>query len=125
MKINLNITKNAQAKGMESLKSGNENLGYWLLERLKIRDPLLVIAIKNYVEGVKIIIPQARKIINEQKKLMPKYYKNSFYKRINSYSAGYSGCSYQATNQLASQIAKSLVGFQQTGKRKKSWASPF
>jgi hypothetical protein len=82
------------------------------LERLKIRDPSSTMAIKNYIEGAELITPQARKIIDEQKKLMPKFYNNSYSKRRNSYSSGYSGYSIQTANQLASQIARSLTGFQ-------------
>jgi hypothetical protein len=43
---------------------------------------------------------------------MPKFYNNSYSKRRNSYSSGYSGYSIQTANQLASQIARSLTGFQ-------------
>jgi hypothetical protein len=61
------------------------------LERLKIRDPSSATAIKNYIEKTEIITPQTKKIIDEQKKLIPKYYKNSFYKKKNSYNTGYLG----------------------------------
>jgi hypothetical protein len=43
---------------------------------------------------------------------MPKFYNNSYSRRRNLYSCGYSGCNIQTANQLANQIAKSLTGFQ-------------
>jgi hypothetical protein len=122
MEIDLDMAGNTQAKGMEALENGDADLGHWHLansmefirnahslanlERLKIKDPSSTTAIKNYVEGAELITPQARKIIDEQMKLVPKFYKNSYSRRRNSYSSGYSA------NQLASQIAKSLTGFQ-------------
>jgi hypothetical protein len=39
---------------------------------------LTATAIKNYIEKAEIITPQASEIIDEQKKLIPKYYKNSY-----------------------------------------------
>jgi hypothetical protein len=78
MEINLDMAGNAQAKGIEALENGDADLGHWHLansmefirnahslanlERLKIRDPSSVMAIKNYVEGAELITPQARKI---------------------------------------------------------------
>jgi hypothetical protein len=66
-----------------------------LICSLRKINPSSATAIKNYVEGAEIITPQARKIIDEQKKLMPKFYKNSYFRRRNSYSSNYSGYSIQ------------------------------
>jgi hypothetical protein len=41
------------------------------LERVKITDSSSTNAIKSYVDGVELISPRAKKIIDEQKKLMP------------------------------------------------------
>jgi hypothetical protein len=71
------------------------------LERLKLRDPSSANAIKNHIEGADLISPQMKSIIDSEKKLAPKYYQNSNYKRRNSYNYGNSNY----TNQLASQIA--------------------
>jgi hypothetical protein len=38
-------------------------------------------AVKNYIEGAEIITPQAKKIIDDQKKSISKFYKN-FYNNI-------------------------------------------
>jgi hypothetical protein len=57
----------------------NHSLDY--LERIRIRINSLANTIKSYVDGVELISPQAKKIINEQKKLMPKHYQNPYYKR--------------------------------------------
>jgi hypothetical protein len=100
MEINLDMAGNTQAKGIQALEGGDADLGHWhlansmefirnahslaKLEKLKIRDPSSSTAIKNYVESGEIITPQARKIIEEQKKLMPKFYKNSYSRRRNS-----------------------------------------
>jgi hypothetical protein len=74
IEINVDMTGNAQVKGIEALKSGDSELensmefirnAHYLanLERLEIRDLFSTIVIKNYVEGAEIITPQARKII--------------------------------------------------------------
>jgi hypothetical protein len=50
-----------------------------------------------------------KQIIENQKKLMPRNYQNSFYKRRNSYSYSGSNYSTQMASQIAAQIAKTLV----------------
>jgi hypothetical protein len=62
------------------------------LERLRIRDSVSANAVKNYIDGAELISPQMKSIIDQQKKLMPKNYQNSYYRRRNSYS--YSGSNY-------------------------------
>jgi hypothetical protein len=47
-----------------------------------------------------------KQIIDQQKKLMPKNYQNSFYRRRNSYSYGNSNYSNQMASQIAAQIPK-------------------
>jgi hypothetical protein len=48
-------------------------------------------------------------IIDQHKKLMPKYYQNSYYKRRNLYSYGNSNYSNQMASQIASQLAKTFI----------------
>jgi hypothetical protein len=50
-----------------------------------------------------------KSIIESQKKLAPKYFQNSFYKRRNSYSYGNSNYSNQMPSQIASQLAKTFI----------------
>jgi hypothetical protein len=50
-----------------------------------------------------------KQIIDNQKKLMPRNYQNSYYKRRNLYSYSDSNYSNQIASQIAAQIAKTLV----------------
>jgi hypothetical protein len=68
------------------------------LKRIKIPDPTAANAVKSYIDGAELLSPQMKQITENQKKLMPRNYQNSYYKRRNSYS--YSGSNYN--NQLAS-----------------------
>jgi hypothetical protein len=88
-------------KAMESIQQGERDLGFWHLqnpsdfmrdghaltnfERLRIRDSVSANAVKNYIDGVELISFQMRSIIDQQKKLMPKYHQNSYYKKRNLY----------------------------------------
>jgi hypothetical protein len=85
-------------KALESFEQTEPDLGYWHLqnssdfirnghalanlERLKIRDPTSTNAIKNYIDGAELISPQMKPIIDQNKKLMPKYYQNSYSNKI-------------------------------------------
>jgi hypothetical protein len=51
------------------------------LERLRLRDSASTNTIKNYINKTKLISPQMKTTINQQKKLIPKYYQNSYYKK--------------------------------------------
>jgi hypothetical protein len=53
-----------------------------------------------------------KSIIDQQKKLMPKYYQNSYYKRRNSYSYGSSNYNTQMASQIAAQITITFVANQ-------------
>jgi hypothetical protein len=125
LEINLDLAANAQMKAIEAIEQNHKNLGYWCLqnasdfirnnhtlpnlERLKIRDPSSANAVKNYVDGAELISPQMKSIIDSQKKLMPKYYQNSFYRRRISYSYGSSNYSNQMASQITSQLAKTFI----------------
>jgi hypothetical protein len=79
------------------------------LKRIEIRDFMASNAVKSYIDGAELISPQMKQIIENQKKLMPRNYQNSFYKRRNSYSYSGSNYSNQLDSQIAAQIAKSLM----------------
>jgi hypothetical protein len=55
-------------------------------ERLRIRDSASDNPVKNYIDGAELISPQMKMIIDQQKKLMLKYYQN--YKRRSPYGYG-------------------------------------
>jgi hypothetical protein len=57
----------------------------WLI---RLRDISSTNVIRSYIEGAELISPQAKKIIDKQKNLMPKHYQNSYYKRRNSFGYG-------------------------------------
>jgi hypothetical protein len=125
IEINFDLATNAQLKALEAFEQADPDVGYWHiknssefirnahalsnLERLKIRDPSSANAIKNHIEGADLISPQMKSIIDSQKKLTPKYYQNSYYKRRNSYNYGNSNSNNQLASQIASQIAKTFV----------------
>jgi hypothetical protein len=102
IEVNLAAAGNAQVKALEAFDQADPDVGYWHLknsadfirnahalsnlERLKIRDSGSANAIKNHIDGAELISPQIKVIIDQNKKLMPKYYQNSYYKRRNSYN---------------------------------------
>jgi hypothetical protein len=98
------------------------------LERIVLTNSSSANEIRNYIEGAELTSPQAKKIIDEQKKLMPKHYQNSYYKRKIFFGYGNYNCNSQATAQLIAQIAKSITipqnsFFQERGRE--YLASPF
>jgi hypothetical protein len=125
IEINFDLTGNAQLKVMEALEQEEKKISYWHmqnasdfirngcalanLERLKIKDPTSANAVKNYIDGAELISPQMKSVIDQQKKLMFKYYQNSYYKRRNSYSYGNSNYSNQMIFQISVQIAKTFI----------------
>jgi hypothetical protein len=125
MEVNLYLAANAQLKDLEAFEQTEGDLGYLHLqnasdfirngfalvnlERLKIRDPTSANAIKNYIYGAELISPQMKQIIDNQKKLTPKYYQNSYYIRRNSYTYGNSNYSNQMASQIANQLAKTFI----------------
>jgi hypothetical protein len=58
------------------------------LERIKLKNNSSANVIKSYVKRAELISLQAKKIIDEEKKLMPKYYQNLYYKRRNLFGYG-------------------------------------
>jgi Asp-tRNA(Asn)/Glu-tRNA(Gln) amidotransferase A subunit family amidase len=100
MEINLDLAGNALLQALEAFDQAGADIVYWHmknssefirnahaltnLERLKLRDPNSANAIKNHIDGAELISPQMKSIIESQKKLTPKYYQNSYYKRRNS-----------------------------------------
>jgi hypothetical protein len=77
------------------------------MERLKIKDSASANAVKNYIDGAELISPHTKSIIiDQQKKLMLKYYQNSYYKRRNPYSYSNSNYNTQLSTQFAARIAK-------------------
>jgi hypothetical protein len=102
VEINLDLAANAQIKAMKAIDQGARDLGFWHLqnisdfmrnrhalvnlERFRIKDSASANSVKSYIDGVELIFPQIKFITDQQKKLMPKYYQSSYYKRRNSYS---------------------------------------
>jgi hypothetical protein len=118
IEINLAAAGNAQLKALEAFEQADPDVVYWHiknssefiqnahaltnLERLKLRDPNSANSIKNHIDGAELISPQMKSIIESQKKLAPKYYQNSYYKRRNFYAYGNSNYSNQMMTQITS-----------------------
>jgi hypothetical protein len=97
IEINFDLAANTQVKAMEAIEQGQRDIGFWHLqnasdfmrnghaltnlERLRIRDFASINAVKSYIDGAELIFPQMKLIIDQQKKLMPKYHQNSYYKK--------------------------------------------
>jgi hypothetical protein len=79
------------------------------LKRIEIRDPIVANAVKSYIDRAELLSPQMKQIIENQKILMPRNYRNSFYKRRNSYSYSNSNYSTQMASRIVTQIAKTLI----------------
>jgi hypothetical protein len=79
---------------LEAIEQGQRDLGFWHLqnasdfmrndhalanlERLRIRDSAFANAVKGYIDGAELIFFQLKSIIDQQKKVIPKYYQNSY-----------------------------------------------
>jgi hypothetical protein len=78
--------------GIDLLRNAHSLTNLKRKSKVKILYGLVVLRMIQKAKGVELINPQVRKIINEQKKLMPKYYQNNYYKGRNPYSENYMNC---------------------------------